>query len=152
MSKVVSAYGISATIPVGWEALLFRHKEGEPTLHVATFRLPPTDGEFGSRATAAMPPEALFFSLTEYRVGDALSLERGLFAEPRPKSLRDGELHARSLLRGRPGQRGLQRFFSTSGRAFCLYVVVSGGDTHGHLMRRLNDVLQTLHIDQRANR
>lgn len=147
--KSVSAFGISATIPDGWEALLFRHRKGEPTLHVATFPLPPKDGEFGSRATGTMPADALFFSLTEYRVNDKLSLESGLFAPPQPVTLRDTDLHPRSLLRAHPGQRGLQRFFSTSGRAFCLYVVVAGRRDR-RLMRDLNHVLHTLRIEHRA--
>jgi hypothetical protein len=121
----VSAYGISGAIPDGWEARIYRHEDGEPTLHAANFALPPHDAEFGTRATQRMPHGGVFLSLTEYRTGEGIAVEHGLFAHPPPNSLDPGDLSSRALLHARPRQRGLQRFFSTSGRAFCLYVVVS---------------------------
>ena len=143
--REIRGFGISAAIPDGWEARIHRHTEGEPTLHAATFVLPPHDGDFGTRATRRMPTEALFLSLTEYRTGRGLDVRRGLFANQPPTSLDATHFSSHSLLQARPGQRGLQRFFSFSGRAFCLYVVVSGSarTTHhlaaaSHLLRRLD--------------
>jgi hypothetical protein len=140
----INGFGISAAIPDGWEARIHRHSDGEPTLHAATFALPPKDGEFGTHATDRMPPDALFLSLTEYRTGEGLDTRHGLFAHPPPTSLEEVHFHSHALLRARPGQRGMQRFFSTSGRAFCLYVVVSGSArmtqhlaAASHLLRRL---------------
>jgi hypothetical protein len=142
----IAAYGISADIPEHWEARFFRHGGGEPTLHAASFPLPHSDGEFGSRATARMPGEGLFLSLTEYSVGDGISIERGLFAHPLPRSVDVRTFSSRSLLRHRQGQRGTQRFFSAAGRAFCLYVVIAG---HTSARRRVGDldrVLRTLEV------
>jgi hypothetical protein len=143
----IDGFGISTAIPDGWEARIHRHADGEPTLHAASFVLPPKDGEFGTRATDRMPSEALFLSLTEYRIGEGLSTSRGLFAHPPPTLLEPEYFHSRALLRARPGQRGMQRFFSVSGRAFCLYVVVSGSArttrhlaAASHLLRRLEIV------------
>ena len=146
----LSAYGISATIPDGWEARFFRHAEGEPTLHAATFPLPPTDGEFGTRATQRMPAGGLFLSLTEYRGAGIDMRGGGLFGNPPPRALEAGRLSSRSLLQARGGQRGVQRFFSASDRAFCLYVVVSDGPGARDSLRAASQLLRTLRISGRA--
>jgi hypothetical protein len=144
----VGAFGISAVVPEGWDARFFRHADGEPTAHLASFRLPPADGEFGSAATARMRDGAIFLALTEYHESQA---DRGLFAADVPRSLAAAELGARSLLQPRPGQRGVQRFFSAAGRAFCLYVVVAAVDDR-RLASLLDDAsacLRTLRIEPR---
>lgn len=144
----ISGFGISAAIPDGWEARIHRHSDGEPTLHAATFALPPEDGEFGTRATRHMPSEALFLSLTEYRTGEGLNTRHGLFAHPPPTSLDRSNFHTRALLQARPGQRGVQRFFSVSGRAFCLYVVVSGSTHMTHHLAAASHLLRGLEISE----
>jgi hypothetical protein len=142
----LSGFGISAAIPEGWEARIHRHVHGEPTLHAATFALPPRDGEFGTRATGHMPSDALFLCLTEYRIGEGLDTRHGLFAHPPPTSLHPEHFHSRALLLARPGQRGMQRFFSVSGRAFCLYVVVSGSARLRHNLAAASHLLHRLEI------
>lgn len=145
--SALRAYGVSASVPPGWEARAFRHAEGAPTLHVASFPLPPFDGDFGTRATDGMPSEGLFLTLTEYHPGRGVTPGRGLFAAELPRSLETTALSSRSLLRARAGQRGLQRFFTASGRAFCLYVVVSGqARTRAHLAAA-SELLRTLHVE-----
>jgi hypothetical protein len=144
----ISGFGISAAIPDGWEARIHRHTDGEPTIHAATFALPPQDGEFGTRATQHMPEGALFLSLTEYRTGEGLDTRRGLFAHPPPTSLDPAWFHSRALLQARSGQRGMQRFFSTSGRAFCLYVVVSGSARMTHHLAAASRLLRRLEISE----
>ncbi len=146
--REISGFGISAAIPDGWEARIHRHQDGEPTLHAATFPLPPKDGEFGTRATGRMPSEALFLSLTEYRTGEGLGTRHGLFAHPPPTSLDAAYFHSRALLWARPGQRGMQRFFSISGRAFCLYVVVSGPARMTHHLAAASHLLRRLEISE----
>lgn len=144
--SILAAYGISLELPAAWEGVGFRHEGGEPTLHVASFRLPHADGEFGSRATAGMPSDALFLALTEYRVG-AGRVDDGIFAGPPPRLLRDAELSARTLLRPVAGQRGLQRFFTSGGRAFCLYVVA--GRDGRRWLEATNGILASLEIRPR---
>lgn len=145
--SALRAFGVSASVPAGWEARAFRHAEGAPTLHVASFALPAYDGDFGTRATNGMPAEGLFLTLTEYRTGRGVTPGKGLFAAKAPRSLDAQALSSRSLLRARPGQRGLQRFFTASGRAFCLYVVVSGtARTHTHLAAA-SELLRTLRVE-----
>jgi hypothetical protein len=140
----LSAYGISLELPAGWEARAFSH--GEPTIHLATFPLPRSDGEFGSRATARLPADGLFLALTEYAVRPA-ELEEGIFAARAPRSLDARELSERTLLRPIAGQRGLQRFFSIAGRAFCVYVVC-GRDGRRRLAAA-NEALASLQVDAR---
>jgi hypothetical protein len=142
----LAAYGISLELPSGWEGNAFRHEGGEPTVHVASFPLPRVDGEFGTRATGSMPRDGLFLALTEYRVADD-ELGSGIFAGSRPRSLDPGLLSAHTLLRPVAGQRGLQRFFSATGRAFCLYVVA--GSDGGRRLEAGNAALASLEIAPR---
>jgi hypothetical protein len=141
-----AAYGISLELPPGWEGRAFHHRDGEPTVHVASFPLPAADGEFGTAATAGMSAEGVFVALTEYRVGPH-DLEQGIFAASPPHAVDARLLSARTLLRPVGGQRGLQRFFSTAGRAFCLYVVV--GARGGSHLAAVNQLLRSLHVAAR---
>jgi hypothetical protein len=121
----VAAHGITVTVPARWEVRIFRRGGGGATVHLANFALPPTDGEFGTRATQAMPSDGLFLTLTEYLPDAHLTAGRGLYASTPPRLLQPDDFDTRALLHIRPGQTGLQRFFSEAGRAFCLYVVAS---------------------------
>jgi hypothetical protein len=142
----LESFGISLGVPEGWEARAFRHDGGEPTIHLASFALPASDGDFGTRATEGMPHDGLFLVLTEYGVTPA-ELKRGIFAQRPPKRLDAGMLSERTLLRPLAGQRGVQRFFSTTGRAFCLYVVA--GRNGGLHLPAANSVLESLAVDPR---
>ncbi len=120
----IEAHGIAVQVPDGWEARIFRHPGGEPTLHAASFALPHSDGEFGSVATAMMPPGAAFLTLTEYRPDRELRPGTGIFAPSAPpQTLAESDFHPRTLLIARAGQEGMQRFFTVRERPFCLYVV-----------------------------
>jgi hypothetical protein len=141
----VAAFGISTVAPAGWDARLFRHDGGEPTLHLASFPLPPADGEFGTTATGRMPADAFFLSLTEYAAGE--SPGSGLFAGRPPRSLPLHEFGERTLLLARPAQRGLQRFFSVAGRDFCLYAVLSDGPRSGALLAAASASLRALSFE-----
>ena len=147
--RTIDAFGISAVVPSGWDARLFRHEDGEPTLHLASFPLPPSDGEFGTRATGHMRAEAIFVALTEYRVGTGVAAGRGIFAGRAPRSLEPAAFSERTLLRPRPGQRGLQRFFSAGGRAFCLYAVLSAGGNAADLLVTAGTALRSLYVAER---
>ncbi len=143
MTRLV-AFGIAVAVPARWEGRAFRHEGGEATIHLASFPLPPSDGEFGTRATGAMPDDGLFLVLTEYELS-AAEVGRGIFSGSQPRSVREEMLSPRTLLRPLPGQRGLQRFFSAAGRGFCLYVV-SGRAGHRRLAAA-NEVLASLVVE-----
>jgi hypothetical protein len=122
---IVTAHGISVDLPHGWEGRVFRRRHADPTLHAGTFALPFDDGEFGSRATARMPPGASFLTLTEYRPGGGLVPGRGLFAAHAiPLPIPRGRFRSTQLLVARAGQRGFQHFYTAGGRPFCLYAVI----------------------------
>jgi hypothetical protein len=142
----VTAFGISLEVPTGWEARAFRHEGGEPTIHLASFPLPRSDGDFGTRATAGMDAEGMFVALTEYTVGPD-ELRRGIFAHPAPRRLHPEMLSERTLLRPVAGQRGLQRFFSASGRGFCLYVVA--GRSGERRLEAASDAFASLAVEPR---
>ena len=155
---VLSAHGLSIDLPPGWEGRIFRHPGGEPTLHAGDFPLPHSDGDFGSRTTAEMPPGSTLLVLTEYRPGQGLVPGQGLFAGaeiPLPLDVR--RFSSRGLLVERPGQAGFQHFFTSQGRPFCLYVVTSGpaasraatGAAARRQAERASAVLSTLAITGR---
>jgi hypothetical protein len=121
----LAAHGIEIDLPRGWDGRIYRRLDADPTLHAASFELPASDGDFGSGATARMPHGGAFFAVKEYRPGPRLLPGTGLFA-PRsiPLPLEARRFHPRALQVGRPGQAGLQHFFTFAGRPFCLYAVV----------------------------
>ena len=124
---VLEAHGLRVDLPRGWSGRVFKRPAGGATLHAGDFQLPLDDGEFGDRSTGAMPAAASFLALTEYQPGAGLEPGRGLFAARRmPTTLDPTAFSVRGLAHPRPGQAGTQHFFTTAGRPFCLYVVLSG--------------------------
>ncbi len=130
---------------------MFSRAEGVATLHVASFPLPLQDGEFGDRSTARMRSGASFLALTEYRPGAGLEPGQGLFAARRiPKRLDPSAFAATGLAHPRPGQAGMQHFFTGSGRPFCLYVVIAAARaTRRHQLAAIDHVLGSLQISAR---
>jgi hypothetical protein len=153
----LAAHGIALELPRGWDGRLFRVAGSDPILHAASFPLPPTDGDFGSGATAIMPARGAFLTLKEYRAGPRLLPGAGLFAARSiPLPLKPGRFHPRALQVTRSGHAGFQHFFTSSARPFCLYAVIEIGapcaaaaalapDRVGELTR----ILSTLEIGPR---
>jgi hypothetical protein len=130
---------------------VFARSDQTATLHAGDFQLPLHDGEFGDRSTGEMPDVGAFFALTEYRPGRGLSPGRGLFGPRGIKlPLDPTRFSAAGLAHPRPGQAGMQQFFSVSGRPFCLYVVVAGPRSRRrHQLLLLDRVLATVRIAPR---
>jgi hypothetical protein len=155
VSSRLAAHALAIELTPGWEGRIYRRHGGDPILHAANFPLPDSDGDFGSGATGRMPSGGCFIALTEYRPGDGLEPGRGLFAPsalPLPLSARD--FHHRTLQVGRPGQAGMQHFFTTDGRPFFLYAVVRrpAGARHAtaaaeHQVRSMNGILETVRFE-----
>jgi hypothetical protein len=148
----VAAHGLSVTLPVRWEARLYRRDAptatvaGEsvnPVLHLANFPLPAGRGDFGTGAVEVMGPAHAFVSLLEY---DREEAGRPLFAAAgRPElSLRD--FAANALQRRLPGQLGCQKFFTEAGRPFCLYVVLGSRRHAAELLPEVQRVLANLEV------
>jgi hypothetical protein len=149
---ILDAHGIRVELPAGWSGRLFERSGGVATLHAATFALPLKDGEFGDRSTAAIPAGGSFLSLTEYRAGPGLTPGEGLFASRRiPLPLDPTSFAVERLAHARPGQAGMQHFFTSSGRPFCLYVVIAGGrGARHHQLLALGRVLASVRIRRRS--
>lgn len=147
----VAAYGLSIAVARGWDARIFRHPHGEPTLHIASFALPRHDGEFGVHATEAMRAGGVFIAVTEYRPDPHLAPGRGLFAGGPPTRLESDDFDARALLVARPHQLGHQRFFTAAGRPFCLYAVVRPRGNPAELARVVSDRIRTIAVEPRPH-
>ena len=154
----IAAHAIELDLPRGWDGRVYRLAGGDPIVHAANFALPASDGDFGSGATAAMPPRGAFLALKEYSPGPRLVPGAGLFASSAiPLPLGVGRFHPRALQVGRAGQAGLQHFFTAAGRPFCLYAVVAMAASEAASVARahdrvgeLNGILSTLKIERRA--
>jgi hypothetical protein len=141
----LEGFGIRGDLPAGWEGRIFRLAGGWPTLHVANFPLPPTDGEFGSAALSTMGSAGAFLSLTEYAPRLA---GRGLFASRAvTRSLAAADFDARVMVRMRAGRSGVQRFFTVGTRPFCLHVVVGSLPSRSELAAGVSSILTGLLID-----
>jgi hypothetical protein len=145
---ILEAHGLRIELPARWSGRVFRRAGGNATLHAGDFPLALADGEFGDRSTSVMPGEASFIALTEYVTGSGLEPGTGLFAAHRiPVPLDPTGFAATRLAHPRPGQVGMQHFFTASDRPLCLYVVLSGG--RGRRRRQLlvlDRVLASLRI------
>jgi hypothetical protein len=125
---ILAAHGIELELPPRWSGRVFRRPGGNPTLHAGDFALALGDGEFGDASTGQMPAGAAFLALVEYVPGGGLAPGRGLFESRRiPLPLDPSAFAASRLAHPRPGQSGMQHFFTAGGRPFCLYVVLAGG-------------------------
>jgi hypothetical protein len=124
----LSAHGIEVTLPARWSGRIVARAGGNATLHAGNFRLALGDGEFGDESTAQMPPGSAFVALVEYIAGAGLQPGHGLYAPKRIRLPLDPTAFApRNLAHIRPGQQGLQQFFTAAGRPMCLYVVIAAG-------------------------
>ena len=143
----VSGPGISIEVPDGWQARVVE-RGSSALLHVATFTLLETDGDFGAAATGRMQRGDAFAALVEYV--DPLHVRSGvgLYAARRPPVPAYREFAPMALQVTRQGQLGWQRFFTESGRTCCLYAVIKpGAGRPEKLVRRLAAVLGTLRIE-----
>jgi len=150
---ILEAHGVRVELPRGWSGRLFQGSHRLANLHLANFALPLHEtSSFGDHTTSTMPHGGIFGAITEYLPGPGLSPGIGLFASARlPLPLDPTSFSSDRLARPRPGQAGMQHFFTIAGRPFCLYLVLSGGraERRGQLSA-LGHVLGTVRIAARA--
>lgn len=150
--------GLKVDLPSGWDARIYRrqevtaavtHAQGKPTthaiLHAANFALPGERGDFGSGAVELMRGDNVLITLVEYHPDSTRSPMFANRSMPRP--LRADDFDPTMLQRRLPGQAGLQRFFSSGGRAYALYVVLGSYADRRRLVRLVNDVLATIELE-----
>jgi hypothetical protein len=146
-------------LPPGWDARIYRRQElsaaaahagGEATthavMHAANFALPAERGDFGSGAVELMRSDNVLITLVEYHPDSTRS---PMFADPMPRALRADDFDPATLQRRMPGQAGLQRFFSSGGRAYALYVVLGSHAARRRLVPMVNAVLATVDLEPR---
>jgi hypothetical protein len=148
---ILEAHGLRIELPRSWSGRAFSRARDLATLHAGDFQLPLDDGEFGDRSTTSMPTVGSFLALTEYRPGSGLEPGKGLFAPRRlALPLDPASFSPTGLAHPRPGQAGMQHFFTASGRPFCMYVVVAGPRTgRRRQLLALDHVLRSLRISPR---
>jgi hypothetical protein len=145
----ISGHGLSVAPPHGWHARIARREGAGPVLHLATLALLDSDGDFGGAATARMHADAAFAALIRYRVDAHVKPHVGLFGSPgwSPR-LRPGDFGPAQLQVIRPGQIGMQRFFTQLARPFCLYAVVQPvRERPAKLIGELSAALATIGFD-----
>jgi len=162
----LAAHGIAAQLPTGWEGSIASEQQelveaqthafstGDrsaqilPVAHFATVGLPAGRDDFGSTVVGDLGPDDVFVSLLEYAPEEANS---ALFSqEGLPRRLDPREFSPRMLQRMMRGQSGLQLFFNDGGRAFCLYIVLGSADDAHRLVRRVEQVLATVQIEEQT--
>jgi hypothetical protein len=162
----LAAHGIAANLPDGWEGSIASEDQERitaqmhafgtspqapetlPVAHFATFGLPAVRSDFGGAVVTGMGPDDVFVSLLEYapeEAGSELFSRQGM-----PWRLDARDFSPRMLQRGVRGQSGLQVFFTERGRAFCLYIVLGAAARAERLVRRAEQVLATIQIEERT--
>lgn len=120
----IAGYGVSVDLPPGWEGRISRRGDAGPVVHIATFPLLQSDGDFGAAATGRMRGDDTFAALLEFRDDHLIRPGVGLFEELGRPAPHPQHFMAMQLQVARPGQLGWQRFFTDAGRALCLYAVI----------------------------
>ena len=135
--------------PSGWEVAIYRRPPGHgeqtlPVLHAATVPLPADRGDYGSGVVE------LLGSRGRVRVGAGLrpeaagaALFSGLQGVP---GLTPDAYRPNQLQRTIQGQAGVQRFFTTAGRGFCLYSVIGAFANRVTLTGRANAILGSVRV------
>lgn len=146
---------IRVDIPRGWDGEIYRRagsgltsqagqaEQVMPVLHMGSFPLPATRGDFGSGAVEIMRSDDILIVLFEYgpeSAGEALFSSVGI---PRVTA---NDFATHTLQRPMRGQSGAQFFFNDQGRAFCLYVVLGSHARRHELIPEVNQILGSLSV------
>jgi len=160
-TRRLAAHGLSVAVLPGWDVRIERREQNttpapgspwpmggfvHPVLHAATSTLPVGRGDYGSSYVESMRPSDVFVALVEFdhEAGATEMLEQG-----QPTELLARDFHPEAQQRVIPGMCGSQRFFAVNGRAFCLYVVLGSWLQRQNLVRSVNSLISTIHIDPR---
>lgn len=147
----IASYGLAVSPSSGWEAAIFRRRPaaGEitfPVLQAATVPLPPVRGDYGSGVVELLGAGDVFVSLLEFGPGAAGS---PLFPPANAVPRLTADLYRpKALQRVIRGQAGVQRFFTLSGRAFCLYSVIGSFARRDPLSILADQLVGSLEISQ----
>lgn len=130
----VDRFGVQVADSAAWHVAIDRRPAAgdgtvnHPVMHACTLPLPKDRGDFGSGVVDLLGSEDVFVALIEYGVDVA---DHGLFAAQGMPKLAPSQFSPSRLQRPLPGRSAAQHFFSSGGRAFCLFAVVG---SHGRRM------------------
>lgn len=147
--RALAAEGVFVTPPGGWDIRIRRRPPpaGETThtvVHAATFPLPSERGDYGDGAVQRMGPTDVFIALVEFHpasAGTPLFAARGF-----PPPLAPDDLSRASLQRSITGHAGAQRWFTTRGRPWCLYVVIGSWADRARLVPLANQLVAGIEV------
>jgi hypothetical protein len=148
--RIISAMGMTVGPPPGWEATIYRRHSDPggqtyPVMHAATVALPADRGDYGSGLVELLGPDDVFVSVLDF--GPAAASTRLFESLGGIPGLTPDAFRSRQLQRTIRGQAGVQRFFNTKGRGFCLYSVIGSLTNRVPLTSRANELIGSLRIE-----
>ena len=164
-------YGLRADAPQGWQVSVTRRPGAEPAaptapgartaapaapradvtrgvLHACTRAMPADRGDFGSAVVDLLGPDDIFVALVDYGAEVA---DQGLFENQGMPRLAPSQFGPNRLQRPLPGMSASQHFFSSGGRAFCLFTVVGSHARRMASVPRAAAMVATIRITDRAS-
>jgi hypothetical protein len=160
--------GLGVDAPRGWHVEVTRRPGDEPppttstgqavgpepvegdvtrgVLHACTRPLPADRGDFGSGAVDLLGPDDVFVALVDY--GSEVA-DHGLFERQGLPRLAPSQFAPNRLQRPLPGMSANQQFFSSGGRAFCLFTVLGSHARRMASVPRAAQLVQGLRITDR---
>lgn len=118
-----------------------------PVLHACTRAMPVDRGDFGSGAVDLLGPNDIFMALVDYGAEVA---DQGLFERQGLPRLAPSQFAPNRLQRPLPGMSASQHFFSSGGRAFCLFTVLGSHARRMASVPRAAELVRGLHITDRV--
>ena len=118
-----------------------------PVVHVCSRPIPPTVGDFGSGLLEQLGPDDVFVALVEY--GSDLA-GTGLFEQQGVPRLAPSQFSPARMPRRFGTLSASQHFFSTGGRAFCLYTVIGNHNRRMATVPRAAAVARSLTVESAA--
>jgi len=146
----LNAHGLRLEVPEGWSARIFRYRAKPPevhgpTIHAGNFAIPLDDADYGSTLTDHVTAGRVAFVYTELIPDRAVEPGRGRHAPTTlPGRFRLDEFSPQTMHITRPGQMGLQRFFSVGRRPASVYVVLGEGSGVSRALSELNGFMASL--------
>ena len=165
-----NGFGISVDVPPGWAHAIVRRgvvpsddlsplataapeepsgpaERTLPVVHVCSRALPPAVGDFGSGVVEQLGSDDVFVALLEY--GSDLA-DTGLFERQGLPRLAPSQFSPARLPRRFGTLSASQHFFSTGGRAFCLYTVIGSHSRRMATVPRAAAVTRSLAVESAA--
>ena len=118
-----------------------------PVLHACTRAMPADRGDFGTGVVDLLGADDIFVALVDYGTEVA---DQGLFERQGLPRLAPSQFAPNRLQRPLPGLSASQHFFSSGGRAFCLFTVIGSHARRMAAVPRAEQFVRTIQITDRA--